>query len=369
MATVVGGRRTASEVHTLNTAIRTPLVSVVIPNRNGAATIGQCLEAAFASRHDRFEVIVVDDCSTDGSVAVIGRYPCRLARLGHHGGAARARNVGAAHARGEILFFTDADCLLQPDTLALACRALAAAGPRTVVGGTYTSLAHDRSFLADFQSVFIREAETKHAATPDYLATHALAIHAETFRQSGGLPEGPLPILEDVAFSHQLRRAGYQLTLDPAIEVRHIFNFTLRRSLANAWTKARYWTMYSLANRDWLNDSGTASHGLKTNVVAWFLCALFALAGAATASTVWLGPLMALQAGNLWVNRRLLAAFTSAKGAGFALAAMFYYLFIYPLAVGAGALAGLAQYRLRDARRAFATGASRHRDPSARSSR
>ncbi|MEK7758380.1 MAG: glycosyltransferase family A protein, partial [Pseudomonadota bacterium] len=84
------------------------LISVIIPNRNGATTIGKCLDAALASRHANFEVIVVDDSSDDNSISVIAHYPCKLLRLSKHGGAALARNLGAQHARGAILFFTDA---------------------------------------------------------------------------------------------------------------------------------------------------------------------------------------------------------------------------------------------------------------------
>ncbi len=70
-------------------------ISVVIPNRNGAATVGQCLEAAFASDYGRFEVVVVDDASEDASVEIIRAFPCRLVRLDRHGGVSRARNAGA----------------------------------------------------------------------------------------------------------------------------------------------------------------------------------------------------------------------------------------------------------------------------------
>src|SRR3990167_3570565 len=104
------------------------LVSVIIPNRNGATTIGKCLAAAQKSDHGNFEIIVVDDASSDNSIEAIERYPCKLVRLGRRGGAALARNAGASHSRGRILFFTDADCLLQPDTLALATGALALEG-------------------------------------------------------------------------------------------------------------------------------------------------------------------------------------------------------------------------------------------------
>lgn len=321
-----------------------PFISVIIPNHNDAATLAACLRAALVSRYPHFEVIVVDDASTDNSVEVILRHPCRLVRLGGHGGAAKARNAGAAVARGEVLFFTDADCLIGPDTLALACATLEAAGASAAVGGTYTRLPHDHAFFSMFQSIFIRDAETKHARAPDYLATHALAINIETFRRSGGFPESLLPILEDVAFSHRLRRAGYRLLLDPAIEVRHIFNFTLARSLANAYTKARYWTMYSLANRDGLVDSGTASHELKANVAAWLACALLALACLMNAEPRWLVVVLLIQTANLWFSRRLLAAFRAARGRRFALGATLYYLLLYPLAVGTGAGAGMVRY-------------------------
>ena len=68
-------------------------ISVVIPNRNGAETIGLCLEALFASSHNSFEVVVVDDCSGDNSVAIIKQFPCKLVELTSHVGAAAARTA------------------------------------------------------------------------------------------------------------------------------------------------------------------------------------------------------------------------------------------------------------------------------------
>ncbi|MFC1837696.1 glycosyltransferase family 2 protein, partial [Thermodesulfobacteriota bacterium] len=72
----------------------TPFISVIIPNRNGEKTIGLCLEAALASQYTNFEVVVVDDCSTDSSPGIISQFPCRFIRLPEHGGASAARNAG-----------------------------------------------------------------------------------------------------------------------------------------------------------------------------------------------------------------------------------------------------------------------------------
>ncbi|OGW60103.1 MAG: hypothetical protein A2V83_02890 [Nitrospirae bacterium RBG_16_64_22] len=319
-------------------------VSVVIPNRNGEATIGKCLEAVFASRYEPFEVIVVDDGSEDGSVEIIKRFPCRLIRLERHSGAARARNVGAQEAKGDILFFTDADCLLQEDTLSTAARASAEAGPDTIVGGTYTRIPHDRRFFSLFQSVFINYSETKRPENPDYIATHAMMIDAGLFRRQGGFDERFLPILEDVEFSHRLRKAGVRLVMRPEVLVQHIFNFSMLRSLRNALRKSTYWTAYSLLRKDVFADSGTASTALKTNVAAFFLSAFIAGAALATgeAGLLWLvlAPLVA----NLAASGGLLRAFGRAGGWVFGLLAGGYYAGVYPLAVGLGALAGTIKY-------------------------
>jgi glycosyltransferase involved in cell wall biosynthesis len=328
----------------------TSSISVIIPNRNGAATLGKCLAAALASRHDNFEVIVVDDGSEDDSVEVIKGFPCQLIRLAQHSGAAKARNTGARHSRGDVLFFTDADCLLEPDSLAIASETLARAGPNSVAGGTYTPLPHDRRFFSIFQSVFIHYCETRNPLRPDYLATHALAIPAQLFRQSGGFREEFLPILEDVEFSHRLRRMGYSLVMNPALQVQHIFGFSLFRSLANAVIKTKYWTLYSIGNGDLLADSGTASRGLKLNAAVYFLGLLLLLLFFATGSVLFLSALAAAIALNLYGNRGLLRAFVDAGGFRFALGAAAYYLLLYPLAVCIGACAGVMMYLAKSAK-------------------
>ena len=339
-----------------------PLLSVIVPNHNGAATIGACLEALLASRGDNltFEVIVVDDGSSDDSPAIIKGYPCRLVTLPRQLGASAARNAGAAVANGPWLFFIDADCLVNPDTLAVVAAIARRNHPATVIGGTYTLIPADRRFFSRFQSAFINHFETKRLADPDYVATHAMLIHRATFQQSGGLPEFFLPIIEDVAFSHQLRRQGCELRMEPTILVRHHFNYGLGRSLHNAFRKARYWTIYSLNCRDLFHDSGTASHELKLNglafaaawllIAGWLLVALLGATGqeppAPACHPAWPAALLLLLGGNLWLQRRLLATFRQAGGRLFAVAAAAYYTLLYPLPINLGGLVGVAQYYL-----------------------
>jgi glycosyltransferase involved in cell wall biosynthesis len=237
----------------------TPFISVIIPNHNGEKTIGLCLKAAYNSDFDNFEIVVVDDCSADGSIAIIAQYPCRLIRLSEHGGASKARNTGAQNSRGDILFFIDADCLLQPDTLAKAASASMKSGPEVVIGGTYTWMPYDQNFFSIFQSIYIHYSETKNVQDPDYIATHAMLIRADIFKRSDGFNEEFMPILEDVEYSHRLKKMGYRMCMDPAIQVQHIFNFTLKKSFRNGIRKTKYWSIYSIKNKDLLSDSGKIS--------------------------------------------------------------------------------------------------------------
>ena len=320
-----------------------PLISIIIPNYNGEKTLGLCLTAATSIKDEAVEIIVVDDCSDDRSREIIKRFPCTLIESSPHAGASRARNIGAQQASGDILFFTDADCLLQENTLSQLRIMLSSADSHTIIGGTYTPQPYDQGFFGRFQSVFINYSETRNPPQADYIATHAMAINSDLFHRSGGFAEDQWPILEDVEFSHRLRRAGVTLVMQPAIQVQHIFNFSLLDSCKNAIRKTRYWIQYSLRNQDLFADSGTASIELKINVSVFFICLLLVF-GLAQGNTTALAAFIFLCFSNLYLNRRLFKAFYDANGSIFSLGAGLYYLLVYPLPVAVGSIAGFSDF-------------------------
>jgi glycosyltransferase involved in cell wall biosynthesis len=316
-----------------------PVISVVIPNYNCARTIGTCLESTSQAGMTPYEVIVVDDGSTDGSREIIERYPVRLIRFKRNRGASAARNAGAREARGRIIFFTDADCVLTPGSLDRAAMTFEK-HPDALIGGTYEPRACDHGLYSTFQASFVNYFETKRPV-PDYVAAHAMVVSREIFLAHGGFDEGFMPIIEDVDFSHRLKRAGVPLVMDPALTVGHIFEFTLWAAIRNAFRKSRYWTLYSLRAGDLHRDSGTASWELKATVAllppTLALLLAFVLAGSQP-SGVAAAALVGL---NLVVNRGMIGVLRGAAGTWFAVRATAYYMTVYAAAVGMGGLAGL----------------------------
>lgn len=105
-----------------------PLISIVIPAWNHGAELIQCLASLEVQTYSPFEVIVVDDASTDDTQvklkSVHPRYPLKTIRLEKNGGAPAARNRGAKEASGDYLLFLDADIELRPHALESMLQAL-----------------------------------------------------------------------------------------------------------------------------------------------------------------------------------------------------------------------------------------------------
>ena len=93
-------------------------ISVVVPVYNNPKDLRECLSALLAEMSSGAEIIVVDDASTDDTHSVADEVGVHTLRLAKNSGPAAARNFGASHARGHILFFVDADVVVAPGAIA-----------------------------------------------------------------------------------------------------------------------------------------------------------------------------------------------------------------------------------------------------------
>lgn len=190
-------------------------VSVIVPAYNSAATIGRSLEALAGQRLDReYEVIVVDDGSSDGTVAIAESAGARVLRQEHEG-PGPARNRGAAAASADCLAFTDSDCFPSPDWLAAGLAALARAD--LVQGAVAPDPTAPRKPLD--RSVWVeRETGLYEAAN--------LFLRRQLFERLGGFEDwlGPVigkPLAEDVWLGWRARRAGARTAFAAEALVHH----------------------------------------------------------------------------------------------------------------------------------------------------
>lgn len=192
-------------------------VSVVVPAHESASTLGRTLSALTAQElAEPYEVIVVDDGSTDGGDAIAERAgpPVRLIRQ-PRGGAAEARNRGALEARGEVLAFTDADCFPAPGWLEAGLLAMRQAD---LVQGAVRPPPDVRLAPFDRTLNVIGESGLYESAN--------LFVSRELFERVGGFrapvaARADRPLGEDVAFGWRARRTGARTAYAPAAVVYH----------------------------------------------------------------------------------------------------------------------------------------------------
>lgn len=293
-----------------------PLVSVIVPAYNAAATIRECLAAIRGSTLARHELIVVDDASADGTRGIAAGIPCRIIALAGNGGPARARNAGAGAARADALFFVDADFMLSPAALENAFRRLQT---ESVVAGGYSPEALDATFAQRYFALW-KHHSRMHPAPPAYVsfpAGNCFGIRRDLYERVGGFDESYRGAdVEDFVLGHRIAAAGARIAFEPSVDGRHRFP-TLRRSAAISFRRSGQW--FALFRRRRRFDS----FGARPAFAVSGLLSLGAAAG------LLLGPLVpqllpaALGSGLafLGLHRRFLGLARRRYGAAFALRA------------------------------------------------
>ena len=157
-------------------AAAVPSVSVVMPALDAESTIGSALDSVLRQSLTDFEVIVVDDGSTDSTAAIVEAIPDTRVKLiqQDHGGAAAARNTGVRAVRGPIVTLVDSDDLLLPRYLERATRVLA---DRPEAGFVYTE-----AYVMNAETGRIRRTMATQPYRPSPLPRSAEELHVALIR-------------------------------------------------------------------------------------------------------------------------------------------------------------------------------------------
>ena len=253
------------------------LVSVIIPAYNAAVPLEYCLKSVAASDYPRTEVIVVSDASTDDTADVARRHGVRVMVNDESCGAAYARNVGASVATGDILFFADADVVLNPDAISLAVEALS--GDADAVFGSYVAETRVRQFTAQFKNYqhhFHHQVSSDH---PVSFWSGCGAVKREVFAKLEGF-DVTLQFCEDIEFGHALVEGGFRVRLLKDMQAEHLKRYGLRRLIRSELLgRAVPWTRLIRSGRSRMGTLNTNVNGVLSVALAGMIWALGALAG------------------------------------------------------------------------------------------
>lgn len=202
-------------------------VSVVVPVYNDPGGARSALEALVEQRLDAaYEVVVVDNGSTDETPAVLERFRSRhpdrirLESETEIQSSYAARNRGIAAARGRVLAFTDADCVPDAVWLAEGVRALAERGAALAAGRIELTFHGDRPTVWEYFDAARKLNQRLYAETYGFGATANLFVRAEAIGEHGGF-RGDLVSGGDYEFGRRLTGAGAKLVYADRAVVRH----------------------------------------------------------------------------------------------------------------------------------------------------
>ena len=219
-----------------------PRVSVVVCSYNGGKTLSHCLHALDRVDYPNYEIVFVDDGSTDNSQEVVAAWEQSREKRREQGvklpdfqnirqqnmGLSYARNAGAASATGEVIAYTDSDCMADPDWLYYLVGTLLS-GDYAGVGGPNVSPPAQDWIQA---CVAAAPGGPSHVLLTDVVAEHIpgcnMAFHRWAFDQVGGFDPDYRKAGDDVDFCWRLQQGGQVIAFSPAAVVWHYRRFTLQ---------------------------------------------------------------------------------------------------------------------------------------------
>src|SRR5579863_6065340 len=225
-----------------------PVVSVIIPARNEEACLGGCLESLVAQTGVAFEIVVVDDHSTDRTREIATSFPnVRVTEAGPLPGGWTGKNnavtTGARQARGQWLLFTDADTIHLPGSLA---RALAEAEQNGTEMLSYSPEQIAASFweMAVLPVVFAelaRQYPPSKVSDPNSALAAAngqyILIRRDAYYAVGGHAAIAADILEDVALARAVKTSGRKIRFRYAADAVRTRMYRNYAQLRDGWTK------------------------------------------------------------------------------------------------------------------------------------
>lgn len=231
-------------------------LTVIIPVRNDPGNLERCLDALSQSQGAEFEIIVIDDASTDHTTQVAEGFNVQLLRQTERSGPAGARNRGARLAKYPHLFFVDADVCVKPDTVAKMLAQFERFPDVDAFFGSYDDTPGHPNVLSQYRNLlhhFVHQQGNRQAFS---FWSGCGAVRTSVFLALGGFDTSyDNASVEDIELGDRLKRQGHTVQLVKDIQVTHLKRWTLwNMVLTDIRKRAIPWTQLLLRQGKIPND-------------------------------------------------------------------------------------------------------------------
>jgi len=304
-----------------------PQISVIIPEYNAKDYLIQSLPIFKKIEQKNFELIVVDDNSTDESPDIALQYADVVLKMDSNSGPAKARNRGARASKAPLLLFLDADVRIYPDTISKVLAFFQENPEISALFGSYDTTPPEKNFFSQYKNLFHHYIHQKASLEAKTFWSGCGAIRKTDFDEVGGFSsEFTMPSIEDVELGDKLIEQGKTIRLLKDLQVTHLKRWTLSCLLkADILYRAIPWTLLALKRGlPWdLNFKlSDRLSGIVSCLLILSLCLLW--------KWPFLGfPAIFLASLLLYMNKDLYSFFYRKKGFVFSLFALFFHWFYY----------------------------------------
>lgn len=203
-----------------------PFISIIVPVRNAQNTIKKCIDSLLDLNYPNYELIVVNDGSTDDTAKVLANYQNIKILTTHRVGPSQARNLALGEAKGAFVAFTDADCIVGSVWIAELLKGFV--DDRVAGVGGIQKIPADAppfskkvqeflstfGFISDYMKSGLSISKTRHNPSCNVMYRKSVLV------ELGGFFVGLWPG-EDVELDYRIKRKDYQLMFNPQAVVYH----------------------------------------------------------------------------------------------------------------------------------------------------
>lgn len=219
--------------------LRQQRVSFIMPAYNSEVTISQAIESVLNQTIKPYEIIVVNDGSTDGTAAIASQYPIKLLHK-ENGGVASALNIGLEDAKGDYIAIVESDVIIPPNWTEVLLQDLGQ--DHSIMGaGAILKTGNPQNTIARLSGYELEQSyqRIKKKFVPHITAANSL-YRKDAFDIAGKYDEGLKNACNDAEFNGRLITKGYRLSLNKDIQVLHFWKEDLSSYLKRQFAYAFY---------------------------------------------------------------------------------------------------------------------------------